>query len=99
MAKTHRGKGIRNFYIDPNGTVHDGEYNNGRGTCPVCARTGVKVLYTREIDGVETKVCKRCNTAIGRGKLGFTAPESDSSAADVSAPEDDSAAEEVIEEE
>lgn len=98
MAKTHRGKGIRNFYIDPNGTVHDGEYNNGRGTCPVCARTGVKVLYTREIDGNDAKVCKRCNTAIGRGKLGFTALVSDS-AADVSEPENDSAAEEVIEEE
>ena len=77
--------------------MHDGEYNNGRGTCPVCARTGVKILYTREIDGNETKVCKRCNTAIGRGKLGFTAPVSDSGA-DVSEPENDSAAEEVTEE-
>lgn len=98
MAKTHRGKGIRNFYIDPNGTVHDGEYNNGRGTCPVCNRTGVKILYTREIDGNETKVCKRCNTAIGRGKLGFDAQGSDS-AADVSDTENESAAEEVTEEE
>jgi ribosome-binding protein aMBF1 (putative translation factor) len=96
MAKTHRGKGIRHLYIDPNGTVHDGEYNNGRGTCPVCERTGVKTLYTREIDGSDAKVCKRCNTAIGRGKLGFTAPGSDS--ADVSEPEDDSTAEEVAEE-
>ena len=98
MAKTHRGKGIRHLYIDPNGTVHDGEYNNGRGTCPVCKRTGVKILYTREIEGKETKVCKRCNTAIGRGKLGFAAPLSDNTAADVSESENDSAAEEITEE-
>lgn len=98
MAKTHRGKGIRNFYIDPNGTVHDGEYNNGRGTCPVCNRTGVKILYTREIDGNETKVCKRCNTAIGRGKLGFTAPDSGGTVEDTSENENDSAEEEVAEE-
>lgn len=69
MAKTHRGKGIRHLYVDPNGTVHEGIYNNGRGTCPVCCRTGVKVLYEREIDGNTVKVCKRCNTAIGRGKI------------------------------
>ena len=69
MAKTHRGAGIRHLYVDPNGTVHQGEYNNGRGTCPVCERTGVKVLYEREVGEDTVKVCKRCNTAIGRGKL------------------------------
>ncbi len=69
MAKTHRGSGIRHLYIDPNGNVHQGEYNNGRGTCPVCERTGVKVLYEREVGEDTVKVCKRCNTAIGRGKL------------------------------
>ena len=36
MAKTHRGSGIRHLYVDPNGTVHEGQYNNGRGTCPAC---------------------------------------------------------------
>ncbi len=69
MAKTHRGSGIRHLYIDPNGNVHEGVYNNGRGTCPTCGRTGVKVLYTREVDENSYKVCKRCNTAIGRGKI------------------------------
>jgi hypothetical protein len=69
MAKTHRGTGIRHLYVDLNGNVHQGEYNNGRGTCPVCERTGVKVLYDREVGESTVKVCKRCNTAIGRGKL------------------------------
>ncbi len=69
MAKTHRGSGIRHLYVDPNGNVHEGEYNNGRGTCPACGRTGVKVLYTREVDETSFRVCKRCNTAIGRGKI------------------------------
>ncbi len=69
MAKTHRGSGIRHLYIDPNGNVHEGIYNNGRGTCPACGRTGVKVLYSREVDEQTFNVCKRCNTAIGRGKI------------------------------
>lgn len=69
MAKTNRGSGIRHLYVDPNGNVHEGIYNNGRGTCPACNRTGVKVLYEREVDESTYKVCKRCNTAIGRGKI------------------------------
>ena len=73
MAKTHRGSGIRHLYVDPNGTVHEGVYNNGRGTCPACGRTGVKVLYEREVDEKTYKVCKRCNTAIGRGRIEFPA--------------------------
>ena len=74
MAKEgRRGKGIRHLYIDPNGTVHEGRYNNGRGTCPVCQRTGVKVLFEREVDEKTYNVCKRCNTALGRGRLEFPA--------------------------
>ena len=71
MAKTHRGTGIRHLYVDPNGTVHQGEYNNGRGTCPACGRTGVKVLpdYSVDVGEDSVKVCKRCYTAIGRGKI------------------------------
>lgn len=78
MAKTHRGTGIRHLYIDPNGLVHDGIYNNGRGTCPVCQRTGVKVLYAHEVDEKEVKVCKRCNTAVGRGRLSLPSSGKDS---------------------
>ncbi len=71
MAKTHRGSGIRHLYVAPNGTVHEGLYNNGRGTCPACKRTGVKVLpdYSVEVGEDSVTVCKRCYTAIGRGKI------------------------------
>ncbi|MBZ0304090.1 MAG: hypothetical protein K8J31_30420 [Anaerolineae bacterium] len=48
MAKHHRGKGIRHL-------VH-----RGRGTCPLCQRTGVKLLYTLVRDGDTLTVCKRC---------------------------------------
>ena len=70
MAKLNRrGKGIKHLYVDPNGIVHQGWYNNGRGTCPVCRRTGVKVIFDPEGDKGNVHVCKRCNTAIGRGKF------------------------------
>lgn len=69
MGKTHRGKGIRHLYVDPNGTVHEGLYNNGRGTCPISGRTGVKLLYEHEVDGKTIRVCKRVHAAIKRGKI------------------------------
>jgi hypothetical protein len=50
MSKAHRGSGIRNE-----------EVKGGRGECPVCKRTGVKVLYEVTIDGEKAKVCKPCN--------------------------------------
>ncbi len=51
MSKAHRGKGVRS------------KPGRGRGTCPVCKRTGVKVLYEREIDKVKVSICKICNTS------------------------------------
>ena len=48
MAKTKRGKGLINTP------------NHGRGTCPICKATGIKLLYSKEIDGKSLKVCKRC---------------------------------------
>ena len=48
MAKNHRGAGIRHLP------------DQGRGTCPICKRTGVKLLYPLAIDGVQTNVCKQC---------------------------------------
>ena len=39
MAKNHRGTGIRELAA------------HGRGTCPICKSTGIKVLYEKEIDG------------------------------------------------
>jgi hypothetical protein len=49
MGKSHRGKGIRNLPA------------HGRGTCPVCQSTRIKLLYDRPgSDGKPVKVCKRC---------------------------------------
>ncbi|MGM1045405.1 MAG: hypothetical protein ACQEXX_04595 [Bacillota bacterium] len=36
----------------------------GRGTCPVCRSTRIKLLYPRtKSDGTSLKVCKRCDKA------------------------------------
>lgn len=56
MAKAHRGAGIRD------------RVSNGRGTCPVCKRTAIKVLYEQELDGSKAMVCKPCNATIKNSK-------------------------------
>jgi len=56
MSKAHRGKGTYE------------NVNRGRGTCPVCKRTGVKVLYSHEQDGKTLQICKICRAAIAHGK-------------------------------
>lgn len=56
MSKAHRGKGIR------------GTPNRGRGVCPVCNKTNIKVLYEQEIAGAKAKICKVCKAAIKNGK-------------------------------
>lgn len=48
MSKSHRGVGLRKTP------------NRGRGTCPVCKTTGVKVIYDYEMDGQKVKICKFC---------------------------------------
>jgi rRNA maturation endonuclease Nob1 len=48
MAKNKRGRGIK-------ATL------NWRGTCPLCSRTGVKLLWDKTTEaGAKLKVCKRC---------------------------------------
>jgi len=48
MAKNHRGKGIADLP------------NKNRGKCPLCERTGIKLLYEVK-DGENTiKTCKYC---------------------------------------
>ncbi|WP_256757012.1 hypothetical protein [Cohnella sp. WQ 127256] len=43
------------------GNVLLGLHAKGRGECPRCARTGIKLLYDGSlIDGTATKVCKFC---------------------------------------
>ena len=38
MSKNHRGSGIRSLP------------NHGRGTCAICGKTDIKVLYEKEIN-------------------------------------------------
>jgi ribosome-binding protein aMBF1 (putative translation factor) len=54
MSKNHRGKGLLE---KPKG---------GRGVCPVCKRTGVKIVYEREIDKAKVNVCKICNSVLNK---------------------------------
>ncbi len=56
MSKAHRGSGIRELV------------KGGRGTCPVCKRSGVKIMYENEINEKKVMVCKECNKAIAHGK-------------------------------
>ncbi len=48
MAKNHRGKGLNSLP------------SHGRGECPVCKRTGVKLLYEVKAADKTVKVCKVC---------------------------------------
>ena len=56
MAKTHRGKGIRELFAQ------------GRGECPVCKRNNVKTLYEIEAGEQKFKICKTCKAAVKHGK-------------------------------
>ncbi len=49
MSKNHRGSGLR------------AQPAHGRGTCPVCHKEDIKIIYDQEIDGKKVKVCKYCN--------------------------------------
>ncbi len=56
MSKAHRGSGIKELV------------NKGRGTCPVCKRSGIKTVYEHEAEGKKLKICKTCKAAIAHGK-------------------------------
>jgi len=56
MGKSHRGKGIKDLFA------------KGRGTCPVCGATGIKLLYEHDAGDRKIKVCKPCKAAIKSGK-------------------------------
>ena len=57
MGKTHRGKGLKD------------QVRNGRGVCPVCKRTAVKVVFEAQIKEKTVKVCKICKATLGHGKV------------------------------
>lgn len=52
MSKNHRGSGIRSLPA------------HGRGTCAICNKSDIKVLWEKEIDGKTVKICKFCNAAL-----------------------------------
>ena len=52
MSKNHRGSGIRSLA------------SHGRGTCAICGKTDIKVLWEKEINGQTVKICKYCNAAL-----------------------------------
>ena len=56
MSKSHRGSGIRELV------------KNGRGTCPVCRRSGIKLMYEHEVSEKKIMVCKQCHATIRHGK-------------------------------
>jgi len=56
MSKAHRGKGIRELPA------------HGRGSCPICKRENVKILYEQEIAGAKQKICKVCKASLKNGK-------------------------------
>ena len=56
MSKAHRGSGIRD------------KVRSGRGTCPVCKRTGVKLLYIHEHKEKKLEICKICKISIANDK-------------------------------
>ncbi len=58
MSKDNRrGKGIKDLP------------NHGRGECPVCHRTGIKLLNEIKVGEKTVKVCKNCKN-IAAEKLG-----------------------------
>lgn len=61
MSKAHRGKGIRELFAQ------------GRGVCPVCGASGIKLLYEQESGDQKIKVCKPCKAAIKHGKKSISA--------------------------
>ena len=61
MSKNHRGTGVRTLPA------------RRRGTCPICKKEHIKVLYEQTIDGQQVKICKYCNAAL-KNKAKAAAP-------------------------
>lgn len=52
MSKNHRGSGIRSLP------------HHGRGTCPLCGKENIKVLFEKEVNGQTINICKYCNAKL-----------------------------------
>ena len=71
MSKNHRGSGIRSLP------------NHGRGTCAICGKTDIKVLYEKEINGQTVNICKYCNANLknkAKAEAPAAAPAADAEA-------------------
>ena len=62
MSKNHRGSGIRSLP------------KHGRGTCAICGKTDIKVLYEKEINGQNVNICKFCNAHLKNEARNAPAP-------------------------
>ncbi len=58
MSKAHRGSPLKSETP-----------GSGRGSCPLCKRSGIKLLYTYEADEKKIVLCKQCNAAVKNGKF------------------------------
>jgi len=74
MSKPHRGSNVRGLYA------------HGRGECPVCKRTNVKVLYEQESGDQKFKICKVCRAAIKHGTKSLPVVAAAKPAAEAAAP-------------
>ncbi len=61
MSKNHRGSGIRTLPA------------HGRGTCAICGKVRIKVLYEQEVNGQTVNICKFCKAAL-KNKARAAAP-------------------------
>ncbi|MEW5815962.1 MAG: hypothetical protein AB1798_11290 [Spirochaetota bacterium] len=57
MSKNHRGSGLRE------------KLNHGRGKCPLCKRSGIKVVYEHDVKEKKVNICKQCRAALANGKM------------------------------
>ena len=58
MSKVHRGRPLR-----------EETPGSSRGSCPLCKRSGIKLLYEYEVDEKKLVLCKQCNSAVKTGKF------------------------------
>ena len=75
MSKNHRGSGIRSLP------------NHGRGTCAICGKTDIKVLYEKEINGQNVNICKFCNAHLKNEARNAPAPAAEAPAEEAAADE------------
>ncbi|MBR5646164.1 MAG: hypothetical protein IKX23_05945 [Treponema sp.] len=82
MSKNHRGSGIRSLP------------KHGRGTCAICGKENIKVLYEKEVNGQTVNICKFCNAHLKNVAV-KEAPAPAPEAAATEAPAEETAATEA----